>query len=343
MHSAHSLHAVKIMAKREFFQSASDDMNSHSICRSGLFKRPVLASAVLLTLTVSAVADRLPLIDAHSQIDQHVDPADIVRFLDAAGIARVILAARGKVKASVITALARDHPDRITAAVRTKGGPYKKNAPRYYEILKTQLAMPEFAAMAETILWHAEKQRRDGTTKAAEVIIPPDDDRVRSALQAALRRGWPFIFHIEFAAAGTDADRFMAAMETTLDAHPGHPFALIHMGQLEPAAVGRLIESHPNLYFITSHATPITTERSRQPWVNMFDGDRLTPTWRDLIVRHPDRFILGFDNVWANHWGERYEETAALWRNALKNLPDPVAHAVAHRNAERLWRLPPLP
>ena len=30
-----------------------------------------------------------------------------------------------------------------------------------------------------------------------------------------------------------------------------------------------------------------------------------------------------------------------LWRKALGKLPDEVAHAVAHGNAERLWKLAP--
>jgi predicted TIM-barrel fold metal-dependent hydrolase len=284
----------------------------------------------------------LPLIDAHSQIDQHVDPADIVHYLNEAGIAHVILSARGKTKGRTIVQLARDNPQRITAAVRTKGGFYKNNTPKYYKVLDAQLGLPDFKAMAEVILWHAEKPSRLGTIEAAQVVVPPADDRVQTALRVAIERGWPFIFHIEFAAAGDDADRFMTAMKATLAAHPEHPFALIHMGQLEAYDVRRLIERHPNIHFITAHTTPITTESSQQPWVNMFDDGQLTADWANLITQHPDRFVLGFDNVWADHWGDRYVETASFWRRALAALPDAVAHAVAHRNAERLWRLPPV-
>ena len=81
--------------------------------------------------------------------------------------------------------------------------------------------------------------------------------------------------------------------------------------------------------------------RSREPWVDQFDGESLAAEWKELYLRHPDRFILGFDNVWARHWRDWYVDQVALWRTALGELPDTVAHAVAHGNAERLWNLPP--
>jgi len=53
------------------------------------------------------------------------------------------------------------------------------------------------------------------------------------------------------------------------------------------------------------------------------------------------RFIHNFDNVWEDHWGQLYLDQVALWREALETLPSKVAHAVGHKNAERLWNLPP--
>ena len=73
----------------------------------------------------------------------------------------------------------------------------------------------------------------------------------------------------------------------------------------------------------------------------MFAGRRLKGAWRKLMIDHPDRFILAFDNVFAEHWGDYYLEQIELWRKALETLPEDVAHAIAHKNAERLWHLPP--
>ena len=32
----------------------------------------------------------------------------------------------------------------------------------------------------------------------------------------------------------------------------------------------------------------------------------LSDEWEEMIIKHPDRFIMGFDNVFAFHWRKRY-------------------------------------
>jgi len=291
---------------------------------------------LVLGLSVSgAQAGEIYLIDAHSQIDHFVDRSEIVPLMDKAGIRHVILSTRGKVKPEQITKFAANHPDRITASVRSKGGHYEANAKKWYKFMKKQLAMDGFGAMAEVIMWHAQKG-----DKAQEVVVPPDDKRVQLALRGAKDKGWPFIIHIEFAAS-LSAETFMKKMEAMLENHTDTPFALIHMGQLEAADAARLLARHPNIHFLVSHSNPITKAHSRQPWIDLFDGGRsLAPRWKTLFVKYPDRFILNFDNVWADDWGDRYVRQAALWRKALGELPADVASKVAHENTERLWKVP---
>lgn len=296
---------------------------------------PALFMAGLAAVGFTTAAE-LPIIDAHSQVDHKVKLEEIIQLMDRAGVARTILSARGRIKPGTLIKFARKYPDRITPAVRTKGKPYLRNHPKYYQLLNAQLGMPEFGAMAEVILWHA---RKGG--KAPRQVVPIASEQVQAALQAALQRKWPFILHIEFAAAGGDKARLMASLETLLSNHPGHPFLLIHMGQLQAGEAARLIERHPNLHFITSHSNPFAIAISNQPWVNLFQGKSLHPKWKALMVRHPRRFVLGFDNVWAMHWGGFYLRQVALWRKALGELPPEAAHAIAHGNAERLWNLPP--
>lgn len=291
----------------------------------------------VVSFPLGAVAEELYLIDAHSQIDHFVDRSTIVPLMDKAGIRHVILSARGKVKPKQITNFAANHPNRVTASVRSKGGHYDANAKKWYKFMKKQLAMDGFGAMAEVIMWHAQKGN-----KAPEVIVPPDDKRVRTALKGALAKGWPFVIHIEFAAS-TDSEEFMEKMEAMLADNPDHPFALIHMGQLEVKDAARLLAKHKNLHFLTSHANPIATQSSGQPWVDLFaGGETLSAEWKALFTKYPEKFILAFDNVFAEHWGDFYTKQADLWRKALKDLPDDVAQKVAHGNAERLWKLPTL-
>ena len=257
--------------------------------------------------------------------------------MDQAGVRRTILATRGTVTPEELVSFASRYPGRIIPAVRSKGGPYERNEEKYYKKLEKQIGMEGFRAIAEVLMYHAQKGNR-----APEVVVYPKDERVQAALREALEKGWPFVVHIEFAAAGDRRDVFMAQLEEMLAQHPDHPFVMIHMGQLDHFAVRNLINSHDNIYFIASHSNPVVVSRSSQPWVNMFDGNLLSADWRQLIIDQPDRFILGFDNVWPEHWGQDYLDQVTLWRKAMKKLPPDVAHAFAHGNAERLWRLAPV-
>ncbi len=291
----------------------------------------------ILLVNEDLLASEIPIIDAHSQIDHKVNLEKVIKLMNKAGVKHTILSTRGKVKPEQLIRFANKHKNLITPAIRTKGKIYANNSPKYYKYLDKQLRMREFGAMAEVILWHAKKG-----DKAPQWIIEPDDRRVVAALNAAIEKLWPFIVHIEFAAAGSDRNRFKSKFLKMVKDNPNHPFVLIHMGQLESTEVNRLLTEHSNLYFITSHSNPVVAKSSKQPWVNLFNGSKLSTQWRSLIVAFPDRFILGFDNVWPAHWGKYYLKQVSLWRNALADLPDEVAHALAHKNAERLWKLTPV-
>lgn len=309
-----------------------------------------LATLLALVPVSGLYAAEISIIDSHSQADQHISFEEILSLMNEAGVSRTILALRGRTEPGALISFASRHPDRITAAVRTKGGAYLKGPEEFNRFLDKQIELSGFGAMAEILLWHAKKGQAPTVTfgsgkkgKPPQIVVSPNDPRVRVALVKAIEKRWPFVVHIEFAAAGADADAFMVKFEDMLRQYPHHPFVLMHMGQLHATDVRRLIGKHQNIYFNTAKTTPIVVERSPQPFVNLFKGNVLAPEWRELFVLYPDRFVLGFDNVFADHWRKRYVEQVALWRKALKDLPPNVGHAVGHGNAETLWRLPPTP
>jgi hypothetical protein len=259
----------------------------------------------------------------------------IIERMDEAGISQTILAARSGRTSGEVAEFARENPDRIVPAVRTKSGAYNKNRPKYYKKLREQLESGKFKAMAEILLYHARKGQ-----KAPEVTVYPADRRVQTALSGAIQKQWPFIIHIEFASLDLEeSEKFMAEMEHMLAGNTRHPFALNHMGQLRPDEVGRLLENHQNIYFLTAHANPVIIKHSRQPWTNMFQGKSLTQAWRKLIVQNPSRFIFALDNVWQRHWDDFYLDQVRYWRRALSELPPEIARTVAHDNAQRLWNI----
>lgn len=292
-------------------------------------------------LPAHAAAQVLPIIDAHSQFDQDVPIERVVESAARAGIAQVLLSARGGTTSAEVLALAAKYPGCILPAVRTKGAAYRDNDPRYPAFLDEQLKAPAFKAMSEVIVAHARKGRH-----APEVNLTLDAPQVALAIQGGIARGWPVVLHYELRwftrSFGRPArESRLAELRALLRRHPEHPFALIHMAQLDAGDAAELLASHANLVLLTSHANPITATASRQPWTDLFIENQLAPEWHALVLRHPDRFVLAFDNVWTGDWTDKYAQQADLWRGALAKLPAEVAHAVAHRNAERLWKLAP--
>lgn len=300
--------------------------------------RSVAVFAWCLAAAVPAygASDVLPVIDAHSQFDEHTPVEKVTEYAARAGVTRVLLSTRGRATTQQVLDLAATHPACIVPSVRTKGG----GRGNYYGMLDEQFREPAFKAMSEIILAHAAKGRR-----VPEVYVAADTPQVKEAMRRAMEKGWPIILHYEFrwltTAHGSEARaKRMAELKGLLARYPQHPFALIHMGQLDPGDADSLLAAHANLFFLTSHANPIVASESRQPWTDMFAGDELAADWKSLVLRHPDRFVLTIDNVWPEHWSEKYVQQVELWRKALGKLPAEVAHAVAHRNAERLWKLP---
>jgi predicted TIM-barrel fold metal-dependent hydrolase len=285
--------------------------------------------------TFPGAAD-LPLIDAHSQVNESVDLTQVIALMDRAGVQRTFLSTNGRMRPAELVAFASRYPGRIIPAVspRIKQRGFEEPA-----FLERQVRTGGFGAIAEVLIYHAQKGNR-----VPLLTTDLDGPQVAIALGYAQQERWPLTLHIEFGAAGPRRETLMRQLESLLTQHPDQPFVLIHMGQLDPSSARSLIAAHGNVYFITSHANPIFTAKrgeGHQPWTSMFRtfGTSLSADWRELVVTRPDRFILGFDNVYPEDWGDFYLSQVRLWRGALSELPPHVAHAVAHGNAERLWRL----
>jgi predicted TIM-barrel fold metal-dependent hydrolase len=281
-------------------------------------------------------------------MDSGVDQETIIKLMNRGGVYRTILAARSGIRPRAIVQFAKAYPERIIPSVTTKMWGYvfesKARHKKYYRALGKQVRSGKFRAMAEVLMWHSGCPN----DKCPSVIVRSGDKRVRAALKAALAKGWPFVVHIEFGSlSGSWMSRFMGDLKGMLDANPEHPFALIHMGQLEPGEVRKLIEAHKNIYFLAAHSNAIAAAAAAgaKPWVDMFKGEKLAPAWRKLAIEYPGRFVFAFDNVWGGkHWDmDYYMAQIEIWRSALSDLPKKMAYAIAHGNAERLWKIPPKP
>jgi hypothetical protein len=67
------------------------------------------------------------------------------------------------------------------------------------------------------------------------------------------------------------------------------------------------------------------------------DG-KLHPRWKQLMLRYPDRFVVGTDTWVTPRWGQ-VEELAAFYRRMLGGLPRDVAERIAYRNGMAMFGL----
>ena len=99
-----------------------------------------------------------------------------------------------------------------------------------------------------------------------------------------------------------------------------------HTGfSLAPDRVAALLDKHASLWGELSYRGGITD-----------DGGQLTPAWRALFERYPDRFLLGSD-TWTNDRWASYGTIIAGYRRWLAQLPPEVAAKIAHGNAKALF------
>jgi hypothetical protein len=89
--------------------------------------------------------------------------------------------------------------------------------------------------------------------------------------------------------------------------------------------VSAMLSKYPKLWGELSYRGGIT------------DGaGKLTPEWRGLFERYPDRFLLGSD-TWINERWASYGDIMATYRAWLGQLSPAIAARIAHGNARALF------
>ena len=68
------------------------------------------------------------------------------------------------------------------------------------------------------------------------------------------------------------------------------------------------------------------------------EGGLLCPEWRALLLRYPDRFLIGSD-TWINPRWQQYDELMQRYRRWLGDLPLDVARQIAWDNGAALFGL----
>ena len=268
-----------------------------------------LTLSLLLSTGASSVArDPLPLFDAHVHYSvgatSAYTPAAAIAILDRAGIQTAILSSTPN---DGTLALFQAYPERFIPFVR----PYSKTRdlaswsderrswyrdPETLPFIEKELARGIYRGIGE---FHVDGDEADSPV-------------IRGMVELAARRGLWLMAH-------SDAD----AIEKLLAYSPDVRILWAHTGMGEPAArVAQLLARHPRL----------TAELSYRSGVS----GGLSPEWRELLLRFPDRFVYGSDTWVPSRWAQVGSLTSEA-RDWLSSLPPAVAEAIAYRNGQRLF------
>lgn len=268
-----------------------------------MMQRLLKAAVLLAAAGTTAAAEPLPLFDAHLHYNREawaeVPPAQALRQLDTAGIGRALVSSTPDEGSLRLHAAA---PRRIVPLFR----PYRTDADR-----ATWMRDPAIVAYIEQGL-------RPGVHRGiGEFHVhgeAADTDVVRRIVALAVARDLILCAHSD--------ERAVAIL---LGMDPRARVLWAHAGMsAEPGAVGRMLDRHPNLWVELSIRGDVAP------------GGRLDPQWRELFLRHPDRFLYGTDTYVTLRWHELpgIADAARRW---LDQLPPEAARRIAHENGERLF------
>ncbi len=278
----------------------------------------VAGVVVIALLGPAAAADYTgPLIDAHAHLPNAAAMDAYVAAMKRHNVRKVVLLGVGDLQPGEgqwIEGAAKKYPDLVAVGARVPDPTSMAAAGQ----LDVELARTKARVMGEAHIRHVERKiERDPSAPAFMQI-----------LQLSAQRGVPIVIHNDLNPATS------ASLEAALAAHRQATIVLAHAGGAKPAALDGLLARNANLMIDLSGM-----HFERRPALAKEKGP-LDPAWKALIVKRPDRFLIGLDA-----WVARLFEPAALdrlmtWtRRVLGELPPEIAEQVGWKNAATLYQL----
>jgi hypothetical protein len=261
----------------------------------------LLAHVLSLSGQVAAGNRNLPVFDAHihysSDVWEAIPPDQAVRRLRKAGISRALVSSTDDEGTQM---LYKADPDLVVPELR----PYRKRGTlktwmhdeTVIPYLKERLAKYRYVAIGEL---HIENE---------EANLPVVRDLVQLARQHKL------LLHIH-----SDAK----ALNYIFEQDPDARILWAHAGFEYGYVVRNMLEKHKNLWADLSFRREI------------YNNKQFLPDWRELLIDHADRFLLGVDTYTPQRWLQL--ESVMDWQyRLLDSLPNDVARKIAFENGERV-------
>ena len=113
-----------------------------------------------------------------------------------------------------------------------------------------------------------------------------------------------------------------------------------HLGDFTPKRIGGMLDRYPNLFVSLKIAPPRSSSKQK-----ILSKKKLDGSWRELLIRHADRFVIGTDAFYSSPgaagaitgFTEAAEPMMKTMQMVLSKLPAKVAQQIGRENARRLY------
>ncbi|MEN9559645.1 MAG: hypothetical protein RLZZ502_856 [Pseudomonadota bacterium] len=281
--------------------------------------RIVILLLLCQCLALARAQEKIPIFDAHLHYNVEawdmLPPDKVVALLREHHVVGVLANSRPNAGTQKLLAYSQDRassgPSQLTVLTvvpfvrvyrdRSDYGTWYKKTEVYEHILAELAREPRSLGIGEFHL-HGDEARHPGVKKIVEL--------------AQLRGLWLHA-HVD-----------EAALRHLLAIAPKAKIIWAHTGfSTEHRVVADILRTHPNVVGELSYRGDLTEGGA--------EAGKLTPEWRDLFGRFPERFMLGSD-TWVNQRWDSYGDTMRRYRAWLAQLPPEVARKVAYENAAKL-------
>lgn len=243
------------------------------------------------------------LFDAHIHYSldarDYISPQQVLERLRAAGIRHALVSSSGDVGTQELYALA---PDLVIPSLRPYRAPGESGSWMHDEsvidFMERRLRDGRYAAIGEFHVY------------GSDVDLPV----VIRVIELARDHGLPLHVH-------GDAE----AIEGVFRHDPAARVLWAHAGFEAPARVDALMRRYPALWAELSMRSDVAV-----------DG-RISESWRRVLTRHTDRFMVGTDTYTPWRWDEVVDQ-AAWTRSWLVDLPPGVRQRIMYENGATLFR-----
>jgi hypothetical protein len=285
---------------------------------------------------------RLPIIDAEATyVDGATDVSRMIGLMNELDVAQIAFAPANAPDSTASLELYRKHPEYFIPT--TNSGEFNRwwrDPLAFLGAVSNDLASGAYFLMGEHEFRHYPSPEQVQARKTERDISIDIDGPAGDALFAlSTQSGVAFQLHYEI------EDRLLAPLESMLGRYPEATVIWCHLGMIRypqrasrynPGYVSGLIERFPGLHFDLAVPPPGDIyQPSGAPHSTLYSAGRLDDGWREVIEKHPQRFLCASDYrpAVANHYPDQILRQRRL---ILAALSEPARQLVAYQNA---WRL----